>query len=65
MTRQIIEGKFLEMELEPHNIQVAIQGTNESFFLINENRIIKCIKSTHDINKHVSSQPVETRLKSK
>ena len=62
MTRQIIEGKFLEMELEPHNIQVAIQGTNESFvlFLINENGIIKYIKPTHNINKHVSSQPVET-----
>ena len=41
----MIEGKLLEMELEPRNIQVAIQGTDENsvLFLINENGVIKTI----------------------
>ena len=61
MTRQIIEGKLLEMKLKPWNIQVAIQGTDKSsvLFLINENGIIKTIKLACDINEHVTSQPVD------
>ena len=64
MTKQIIEGKVLEMELEPRNIQVAIQGTDENSFLlsINENEVIKTIEPVCDIHEHLGSQPVHTIL---
>ena len=42
VTRQLIEGKLMEMGKEPPNVQVVVQGTDENsvLFLINEDGII-------------------------
>ena len=42
ITRQLIEGKLLEMDREPKNAQVVTQGTSENsiIFLVDENGVI-------------------------
>ena len=53
MTRQLIEGKLLEMGREPKNAQVVTQGTSENsvIFLVEENGVIckydSCKRTTH------------------
>ena len=61
VTRQLIEGKLMEMGKEPPNVQVVVQGTDENsvLFLINEDGIIRTIKPARDRVVHVSSQPVD------
>jgi len=55
VTRQIIEGKLLEMEKESRNAQVVVQepSENTTIFLINEDNIIctakPCEQMTHMI----------------
>jgi len=51
--RQLIEGKLIEMYEEPQNVQVIVQGKNESahMFLISENCTIK---HAHDHVPHMS-----------
>ena len=59
ITRQLIEGKLLEMDREPKNAQVVTQGTSENsiIFLVDENGVIcKCDSREH--MTHVS-QPVD------
>ena len=42
VTRQLMEGKLMEMGREPQNIQVVVQGMDENsvLYLINEDGII-------------------------
>ena len=61
VTRQLIEGKLMEMGKELPNVQVVVQGTDENsvLFLINEDGIICTIKPACDCVVHMSSQPVD------
>jgi len=58
----LIEGKLMDMEKEPKNVQVVVQGTSEhsTIFLIDENGIICTVKS-REHGVHVS-QPVDERV---
>jgi len=62
VTRQLIEGKLMDIEKEWKNIQVVVQGTSEhsAIFLINENGII-CMVKLCDHGVHVS-QLVDDRV---
>ena len=53
-TRQIIEGKLMELQYQPQNVQVIVQGKNDgaAMFLVNETGVIKCIESC-DESAHV------------
>ena len=55
VTRQIIEGKLLELEKEPRNAQVVVQESSEdpTIFLIDEEGII-CISKPREQITHVS-----------
>ena len=61
VTRQLIEGKLMEMGHEPRNVQVVIQGmdNNSVLFLIDEDGIIDTINPACDHVEHVSSQLVD------
>ena len=56
--RQMIEGKLVQQQYQPQNVQVVVQGKDDeaAMFLVNENGVIKCIESrnTHD---HVTNSP--------
>ena len=45
--RQMIEGKLMELQYKPQNVQVIAQGKNygAAMFLVNETGVIKCIES--------------------
>ena len=55
-TRKLIEGKLVEMDRQPSDVQVIIQGTNRdgNIYLVDETGIIKSIKVAL---KHVSDKP--------
>ena len=55
ITRQLIEGKLLEMDREPKNAQVITQGTSENsvIFLVDENGVI-CKYDSRECTTHVS-----------
>ena len=54
-TRKLIEGKLVEMDRQPSNVQVIIQGTDGdgNMYLVDETGIIKSIKGAL---KHVSDR---------
>ena len=59
--RQLIEGKLIEMEHEPKNVQVILQGKGKDdykLFLVDDNGIISSFTHTRDHYEHVISQPV-------
>ena len=45
-TRKLIEGKLLDMDRQPTDVQVIVQGTSgdDNIFLVDEGEIIKSIK---------------------
>ena len=60
-TRKLIEGKLAEMERQPTDVQVIIQGTNgdDNIFLVDENGIIKSIKgAVKYMSEHARSDGV-------
>lgn len=54
-TRKLIEEKLVEMDRQPTDVQVIVQGTNDdgNIFLVDESGIIKSIKGAL---KHVSGE---------
>ena len=63
--RQLIEGKLIEIEHEPKNVQVIIQGKDKlvyKLFLVDENGIISTFTHSRDHHEYVSSQPVDTNV---
>ena len=57
-TRQMIEGKLIQQQYQPQNMQVIIQGKDDAaaMFLVNENGVIKHIEP-HILHAHVISSP--------
>ena len=57
-TRQMIEGKFIQQQYEPQNVQVVIQGKDDTaaMFLVNENGVIKYIEP-RNAHAHVTNSP--------
>ena len=57
MTRQMIEGKLLEMDWEPKNAQVVTQATSENsiIFLVDQSSVM------YNLHKHIThvNQPVD------
>ena len=45
-TRQMIEGKLMELQYQPQNVQVIIHSKNDgaAMFLVNDTGVIKCIE---------------------
>ena len=44
-TKKLIEGKLIDMEHQPSDVQVIVQGTNgDNLYLVDESGIIKSIK---------------------
>ena len=39
--RQLIEGKLVELEYEPRNVQVVVANANSKLYLVNESEILK------------------------
>ena len=62
-TRQLIEGKLIELNRDPSNVQVISQGKDQSvhkLFLVDDNGIICTCTYSRDHNEHMTSQPVDT-----
>ena len=57
-TRQMIEGKLIQQQYQPQNVQVIIQGKDDAaaMFLVNENGVIIHIEP-HILHAHVTSSP--------
>ena len=60
VTRQLIEGKLMEMGKEPRNAQVVIQSENSAIYLIDENGIICVCEPREHVTTH-ETQPVDAR----
>ena len=57
-TRKLLEEKLREMEREPCNVQVIVQGTNDdgNIFLVDETGIIKSVKgAVMHVSEHAQS----------
>ena len=54
----MIEGKLIQQQYQPQNVQVIIQGKDDAaaMVLVNENGVIKHIKP-HNLHAHVTSSP--------
>ena len=57
-TRQLIEGKLIELDREPSNVQIVLQGKDEAvhkIFLIDDDGLICTCLYSRDHHKHVTS----------
>jgi len=66
-TRQLIEGKLIELDREPSNVPIILQGKDEvvhKIFLIDDNGIICTCPYSRDHHEHVTSQLVDANVAS-
>lgn len=64
-TRQLIEGKLVELDREPSNVQVILQGKDQSvhkIFLVDDNGISCTCTHSCDHNEHVTSQTFDMNV---
>ena len=57
--RQVIEGKLVELDYEPRNIQVIVANEDSRLFLVNESGIVKEERYhvSASINTHMHTEP--------